>query len=135
MNTNGIALEEAMVAALKALDGLKDRVCPVVEIKKNDGPLVVYDQRTETDEQELAGDSGLLAAVFEIHVLHGSYMKMRLLAETVKTALKTLRGTDNGPLRIEAVIVELATPDIREGKVQLFRRTYNVTFHYQIKEE
>lgn len=135
MNTNGISLEEAMVAALEALDGLNGRVCPVVDIQKNTGPLVVYDQRTETDEQELAGDTGLQTAGFQIHVLHGTYMKMRLLSETVKSALKSLRGTSNGPLRIEAVIVELATPDIREERVQLFRRTYNVTIFYQIKEE
>lgn len=135
MNTNGISLEETMVAALEALDGLNGRVCPVVDIQKNTGPLVVYDQRTETDEQELAGDTGLQTAGFQIHVLHGTYMKMRLLSETVKSALKSLRGTSNGPLRIEAVIVELATPDIREERVQLFRRTYNVTIFYQIKEE
>ena len=135
METNGILLEETMVAALEALDGLSDRVCPVVDIQKSSGPLVVYDQKTERQEQELAGDSGLQTASFQIHVLHSTYRKMRLLSETVKTALKTLRGRTNGSLLIEAVILELATPDLLEGKVQLFRRTYDVTFYYQIKEE
>lgn len=135
MNTNGILLEEAMVAALEALDGLNDRVCPVLDIQKSTGPLVVYDQRTETEEQSLDADTGLQAAGFQLHVLHGTYRKMRLLSETVKSALKQLRGKPNGPLLIEAVVVELATPDLLEKSVQLFRRTYNVTFYYQIKEE
>lgn len=135
METNGILLEETMVAALEALDGLSDRVCPVVDIQKSSGPLVVYDQKTERQEQELAGDSGLQTASFQIHVLHSTYRKMRLLSETVKTALKALRGSTKGPLLIEAVILELATPDLLEAKVQLFRRTYDVTFNYQIKEE
>lgn len=134
-NTFGVLLEENMVAALEALDGLKNRVCPVVDIQKSSGPLVVYDQRTEIQEQELSGDSGLQAAVFQIHVLHHTYRNMRLLSENVKSALKKLRGFTKGPLLIEAVIVELATPDLLEEKVQLFRRTYNVTFFYQIKEE
>ena len=135
MENNGILLEEAMVAVLKKLDGLSDRVCPVIDIRKNNGPLVVYDQRTELQEQELSGDSGLQTAVFQIHVLHGTYLAMRLLSETVKNALKSLRGIEDGPLLIEAVILELATPDILEKDVQLYRRTYNVNFYYQIKEE
>lgn len=135
MENNGILLEKTMVAALEALPGMNDRVCPIVDIKKSSGPLVVYDQRVETEEQELTGDTGLLSAGFQIHVLHGTYMQMRLLSETVKSALKALRGNHNGPLHIEAVTLELATPDILETKVQLFRRTYNVTFLYQIEEE
>lgn len=135
MENHGILLEQTMVAALTRLDGLSDRVCPVIDIRKNNGPLVVYDQKTENQEQELSGDSGLQAAAFQIHVLHGTYRTMRLLSENVKSALKSLRGIRNGPLLIEAVILELATPDILEGNVQLFRRTYNVNFYYQIKEE
>ena len=135
METNGLLLEETMVAALESLSGLSDRVCPVVDIRKNNGPLVVYDQKTENQDRELSGDSGLQTAAFQIHVLHGTYRTMRLLSETVKSALKSLQGKHNGPLHIEAAIVELATPDLLEEKVQLFRRTYNVTFHYQIKEE
>lgn len=135
MDTTGILLEETMVETLETLDGLHDRVCPVVDIQKSSGPLVVYDQKTEVQEQELSGDTSLQSASFQIHVLHSTYRKMRLLSETVKTALKTLQGRSKGPLLIEAVVLELATPDLLEVKVQLFRRTYNVIFYYQIKEE
>lgn len=132
---NGIALEEIMVAALEALDGLKDRVCPVVDIQKSTGPLVVYDQKSETEEQQLAGASGLMSAAFQIHVMHNTYKRMRQFSECTKSALKRLQGVTRGPLHIEAATVELATPDILETRVQLFRRTYNVMFLYQFKEE
>lgn len=132
---NEILLEETMVAALEALDGMSKRVCPVVDIKKSNGPLVVYDQRSETGEQELEGDTELLTAVFQIHVLHGTYRQMRQLCGIVKGTLKGLRGTKSEALHIEALTLEQATPDILEEKVGLFRRTYNVIFFYQIKEE
>lgn len=132
---SGIDLEKNMVAALESLNGLRSRVCPVVDIQKSTGPLVVYDQKIEREEQQISGYSGLLTAVFQIHVLHSNYTRMRLLSESVKSALKAMQGITRELLRIEAVIVELGTPDLLETKVQLFRRTYNVTFMYQIKEE
>ena len=135
VDKNGIMLEETMVAALETVDGLSDRVCPVVDIKKSTGPLVVYDQKIETEEEQLYGDSGLLTAVFQIHVLHNTYTRMRHLSERVKATLKAMKECSQGQLHVEGVTVELATPDLLETKVQLFRRTYNVTFLYQIKED
>lgn len=135
MEHNGIALEQAMVAALESVEGLKDRVCPVVDIQKSTGPLAVYDQRIENDKKTLLGNAGLLEAEYQVHVLHNTYLKMRQLAENVKCALEALQGYYNPPLLIETVTVELGSPDILESKVQLFRRTYNVLFQYQIKEE
>ena len=135
MEHNGIALEEALVAVLEAVEGLKGRVCPVVDIQKSTGPLVVYDQREENGQQTLTGQTGLMTAGFQIHVLHGTYFKMRQLAERVKKKIYSLCGYNTAPLLVEAVTVELALPDIMETKVSMFRRTYNVTFQYQIKEE
>lgn len=135
MEEKGIALETAMVAALEGIEGLPGRVCPVVDIHKSTGPLVVYDPRRESEERSIDGREGLLFAETIVHVLHNGYKKMRLLCEDVKAALEALEGLDKAPLLIEAVEVELATPDIHEQKVELFRRTYNVKFYYQIKED
>ena len=135
MEHNGIALEEALVAALEAVEGLKGRVCPVVDIQKSTGPLVVHDQREENGQQTLTGQTGLMTAGFQIHVLHGTYFKMRQLAERVKETIYSLCGYNTAPLLVEAVTVELASPDIMETKVSMFRRTYDVTIQYQIKEE
>lgn len=135
MKHKGLLLEQTLVSALAALPGLEYRVCPVLDIQQSTGPLVVFDQKTETQEQTLTGDTSLEAASYQIHVLQGSYQSMRLLAEQVRATLKALQGYVQGQLLIEAVHVELASPDLYEGKVKLFRRTYEITIHYQIKEE
>ena len=135
MEHNGIALEQTMVETLEAVEGLKERVCPVEDIQKSTGPLVIYDQREESDTKTLSGSTGLMTAAYQVHVLHSTYLKMRQLSEQIKAALNVLQGFRESPLLIETVNIELGSPDIREHKVQLFRRTYNVTFQYQIEEE
>lgn len=135
MENNEILLEETIVAALEAVDGLSDRVCPVEDIQKSTGPLVVYEQQTEGESTCMDGTAGLFTAAFKLHVFHGTYKKMRLLAERVKAAVKSLRQRGNGALYIEEVTVTMAHPDILENKVQLFRRAYNVTIQYQFRED
>lgn len=135
MKENGIALESAMVAALEGIEGLSGRVCPVIDIHKSTGPLAVYDPRRETEERSMDGRAGLLYAEVQLHVLHNTYMKMRQLSEKAKAALQAMEGLRIAPLLVEAVEVELATPDLFESKAELFRRTYNVKFYYQLKEE
>lgn len=135
MEHNGILLEEALKAALEAVEGMKGRVCPVVDIQKSTGPLAVYDQNGETEIKMLTGSSELLTAEYQVHVLHNTYLKMRQLSEAVKPALNALQGYYQAPLLIEVVSVELGSKDIMETKVDLFRRTYNVKFQYQFKEE
>lgn len=130
-----LAMEMAMVAALENIEGLKDRVCPVIDIHKSTGPLLVYDPQRESQERQLDGVAGLMMAQIQLHVLHNTYMKMRLLCESVKAAVQRLEGAKEPPLIVEAVDVEQTSPDLFEDKAELFRRTYTVTFQYQIKED
>ena len=135
MELNGVLLEETLVAALEAIDCLADRVCPVEDIQKSTGPLVVYEQQTDEEVACIGGPAGLFTATFKLHVFHGTYKKMRLLAEQVKAKVKSLRQQISGALYVEEVTVTMAHPDILENKVQLFRRAYNVTIQYQFKED
>lgn len=130
-----LQLEETLVAALQAVEGLSGRVCPIQDIQKSTGPLVVFEQLGEAEDNAIDGLTGLCSAEYQIHALHGTYEKMRLLAEQIKKAIQALRQYVEGPLYIEEVAVAMATPDIYEDRVQLFRRTYKVTILYQIKED
>ena len=121
--------------ALETVPGLADRVCPIEDIQKSTGPLAVYEQQAEQEELCIDGTAGLLTAVFKIHVFHGTYKKMRLLAERVKTVIKSLRQRTEGKFFIEEVTVTIAHPDLLEERVQLFRRAYLVTIQYQNKED
>ena len=129
-----LQLEETLVAVLGAVDGLSGRVCPVQDIQKSSGPLAVFEQQGEAEENAIDGLTGLCSAEYKIHVLHGTYEKMRLLAEQIKKAVYSLRQSAKDCLYIEEVAVTLASPDIYEDRVRLFRRTYKVTIQYQIKE-
>lgn len=128
----GLALESALVARLEEIKGLAGRVCPIMDVRKSDGPLVVYQQRAETERQDLSGRTGLMEADFLVFVLHGTYEQMRSLAEEVKETLYALHGAH---LAVENVTVELANPDLQELRVSLFRRSYTVRINYQIKED
>lgn len=130
-----LQLEEALVAALEAVDGLAGRVCPIQDIQKSTGPLAVFEQQGEAEDNAIDGLTGLCSAEYKIHAMHGTYEKMRLLAEQIKKAIQALRQCFRDSLYIEEITVALASPDIYEDRVQLFRRTYKVTIQYQIKED
>lgn len=130
-----LLLEETLVAALEAVEGLSDRVCPIVDIQKSTGPLAVFEQQDESEDKTIDGLTGLCTAVYLVHAMHGTYTQMRLLAERIKKAIQSLRQCTEGSLYIEDVTVSMASPDLYEDRVRLFRRTYKVTIHYQIKEE
>ena len=130
-----LLLEETLVAALEAVEGLSDRVCPILDIQKSTGPLAIFEQQDESEENAIDGLTGLCTAVYMVHAMHGTYTKMRLLAERVKDAIQSMRRHTDDSLCIEDVTISLASPDIYEDRVRLFRRTYKVTIHYQLKEE
>ena len=130
-----LQLEETLVAALETVDSLSGRVCPIQDIQKSTGPLAVFEQQGEAEDNAIDGLTGLCSAEYKIHAMHGTYEKMRLLAEQIKKAIQALRQCFRDSLYIEEVTVALASPDIYEDRVQLFRRTYKVTIQYQIKED
>lgn len=130
-----LLLEETLVAALEAVEGLSDRVCPIIDIQKSTGPLAVFEQQDESEENAIDGTTGLCVAIYKIYAMDGTYSKMRLLAEKIKKAVTSLRQYEKETLCIEEVVVKMAAPDIYEDRVRLFRRTYQITIHYQIKEE
>lgn len=130
-----LQLEETLVAVLNAVDGLSGRVCPIQDIQKSSGPLAVFEQQGESEDNAIDGLTGLCSAEYKIHALHGTYEKMRLLAEQIKKTIYSLRQSAKDSLFIEEVTVTLATPDIYEDRVRLFRRTYKVTIQYQFKED
>lgn len=130
-----LSLEETFVAVLEAVDGLSGRVCPIQDIQKSTGPLAVFEQQEESEDNAIDGLTGLCTAMYKVHAMHGTYTKMRLLAEQIKKAIQSLRQHMEAPLYIEEVTITMASPDIYEDRVRLFRRTYKVTIQYQIKEE
>ena len=128
-------VDEALKKALESVPDLLGRVCPVADIRHSEGPLAVYEQKAESEENAMDGLTGLATAVFLVHVIHNTYERMRLLSEQAKRAVKTLRQSTHNSLHIEEVTVSLATPDIYELRVDQFRRSYQITIQYQSFKE
>lgn len=135
MEEKKLQLEETLVAVLSGIDGLKNRISPVIELCDITPPMVVYEESAETERQALDGLTGLLTAKYVIHTFAASYKAVRILAEKVRSALHALDGSYSNGLLIENITIELAAQDRYSSKSVLYRRAYSVTINYQIKEE
>ena len=126
-------LSEIIAQTLNSVDGLEDRVYPL-EGLKNTAPFAFYFQTTEDEEDTLEGPTGLMEAVFEVHIVAKTYASLVWLALSAKTALQALQGTTHKGLLIERVTIRQASPDVKEMEVNLYRRPYRLQVNYQ-KEE
>ncbi len=135
MEEKMLQLEKTLVAVLSDINGLHDRISPVIELCDIKPPLVVYEETTETETQALDGATGLFTAKYVIHAFGASYKAVRILGERVRSKLRSLDGLSGEGLLIENINIELAAQDRYSSKSVLYRRAYSVTINYQIKEE
>lgn len=126
--------EEAIVAVLEPISGLRGKVYPAEAIKNVPAPFVFYLQHSEDEEETLDGPAGLLSADFEINCVAQTYAGLTGLAAAVRPALQAMQGVTYGDLLVERATVRQASPDLKETEVNLFRRMYTLAIHYQ-KEE
>lgn len=127
--------DEAIKAALEAIEGLSGKVYPLEGLKNASAPFVFYLQQLEDEEEVLEGHTGLLSASFEINCVAKTYAGLVALAGAVRTALQALQGAAYDGLLIERAAVRQASPDLKETEVNLYRRMYVLTVNYQNEEE
>ena len=126
--------EEAIKTVLEPIAGLREKVFPAEAIKNVPAPFVFYLQRGEDEEETLDGPAGLMSAVFEINCVAQNYAGLTWLVGAVRPALQSMQGVTYGDLLIERASVRLASPDLKEKEVNLYRRMLSLAIHYQ-KEE
>ena len=123
--------EQAILAVLEPIAGLKDKVYPVDALKNAATPFVFYVQREEDETEDLDGQTGLQTVTFEVHCVAGSYAALVSLAGSVRSALRDMQGQTYGGLLIERARVRQASPDLNEREVKLLRRVYTLQLDYQ----
>ena len=123
--------EEAILAALEPIAGLREKVFPAEAIKNVPAPFVFYLQHSEDEEETLDGPAGLMSAAFEINCVAQTYAGLTRLVADVRTALRSMQGKTYGDLLIEQASVRQASPDLKEKEVNLYRRMLTLAIHYQ----
>ena len=129
-----MTLDEIIKTALESISGLEKHVYPLEGLKNATPPFAFYLQTAEDEEDTLEGPTGLMEAVFEVHIVAKTYASLIWLAGSAKTALQALQGTTHEGLLIERVTIRQASPDLKEMEVNLYRRPYRLQVNYQ-KEE
>lgn len=126
--------EEAILAVLEPIAGLRGNVFPAEAIKNVPAPFVFYLQHSEDEEETLDGPTGLMSADFEINCVAQTYAGLTGLVADVRRALQSMQGNTYDDLLIERASVRQASPDLKEKEVNLYRRMLSLAIHYQ-KEE
>lgn len=126
--------EEAILAVLEPIAGLREKVFPAEAIKNVPAPFVFYLQHSEDEEETLDGPTGLMSADFEINCVAQNYAGLTKLVSDVRQALQSMQGVTYGDLLIERASVRQTSPDLKEKEVGLYRRMLTLAIRYQ-KEE
>lgn len=144
--------EFALVDALGSVpviadpDGGDPKVAALQPRKNWKAPFVFYIPTEDSEEETLAGPSGLQSFTAQVHFVAGTHRGLQLLCQRAKKAVKAMRGQvyatpaedpDEGPkgsVLIEAVDMEQSSPDLLEMEVGLYRRIYTVRLDYQTEE-
>lgn len=124
-------VDEIAKSTLESIPGLSGRIFPVEALKNAKAPFVFYISEAETEEDALDGPTGLFTAEIEVHCVAASYGALMGLCRSVRNKLRSLTGTTHGGTLIERAVVRVASPDLKEKEVNLFRRAYALQLDYQ----
>ena len=141
------ALTEALrsVPVLQLPDG-EAKVAAMQPKKDWRAPFVFYIPQEDSEEKDLDGPNGLQTFSAQIHCVGGTHRGMELLAQRCRKAIREMPGcvystpeddTEEGlkgTVLIEDVDLQLASPDLYEAEVGLYRRIYIARLFYQTEE-
>lgn len=128
-----MSLESIIIARVEQLSALSGKVYPAEALQGASAPFAFYLLTADSAEAALSGLTELHIAQFEISVVTATYPQLIALAAQVKTKLWALPGAKSGNIEIQQVEVSLASPDLKEMQVNLYRRAYSLRIYY--KEE
>ena len=126
--------EEAISAVLETIEQLRDNVFPVEAIKNATAPFVFYLSHNDDDSEDLNGCTGLCSGLFEVNVVAQTYAQLLQLTQDVKAALRSMQGATFGDLLVERASVRMASPELKEREVHLYRRMLELRLNYQYEE-
>lgn len=128
-----MSLESIITARVEQLSALSGKVYPAEALQNASAPFAFYRLTADNTEAALDGITELRIAQYEVSVVTATYPQLIALAAQAKAKLWALPGAKSGSVEIQQVEVSLASPDLKEMQVNLYRRAYSLRIYY--KEE
>jgi hypothetical protein len=122
--------EEALVAQLKTIAALSNRIYPVTGVQSAAAPYIVYLQSDSAEFEILKGYTGRKKSSYELNILDKTYSGMKSVAASVVTLLKTFQGATIGGILVQGLSFDENSPELWENEPQLFRKIINFEVIY-----
>ncbi len=123
--------EKLFSEALEQMERCPLKIYPFSALKNATAPFGFYRRSAESEENALDGHTGLMSADFELSIVTATYDQLSVYSRAARAVLLELTGTERDGLLIESVTVRLASPDLEETEVNLYRRIYLLHIDYQ----
>ena len=128
-------VESLIIEPLERIADFDDKVYPSEALKNASAPFAFYRLLQDECEQDLSGDTELSFSRFELHIVAKTLVQVGQLADAARAELRRLAGCTVHGRYVERVRISLASPDLHDREVELFRRVYNVEIWWQEDDE
>lgn len=122
---------DPIITQLRTITGLTNKVYHAEALKNAEAPFVFWLQTAESIEQALDGYTSLESAGFEVHVVAKKLASLDTMSAAVRAAIIAFQGTTSGGYIYERVNIRMASPEIHEKEVSLYRKVFRFDIDYQ----
>ena len=125
---------QAVRSAVNSIPEVSGRVYHAEALKNAAAPFVFWLQTGEEYERTLEGRTELGTDQYELHIVTKNLEALDSISASVREAVEGLQGTTVNGILYEVVRLQQISPVINEHEVNLYRKVYEITVHYQAEE-
>jgi len=125
---------QAVRSAVNSIPEVSGRVYHAEALKNAAAPFVFWLQTGEEYERTLEGRTELGTDQYELHIVTKNLEALDSISASVREAVEGLQGTTVNGILYEIVKLIQISPVINEHEVNLYRKVYEITVHYQAEE-
>jgi len=122
---------QAVRSAVNGIAAVSGKVYHAEALKNAAAPFVFWLQTGEEYEQSLSGRTELGEDLYELHIVTKNLETLDSISADVRAAVEGLQGSTVNGILYEQLEVRQISPVINEHEVNLYRKVYEVTIHYQ----
>lgn len=125
-------IEKGLITELTSIDGLMNKVSPVISAQNIATPYLVYTLNNVERENSLNGITGLCGATYQLDIFHSNYSDLKDLSKLVLDKITSLnnRNIGNTNTYIQQIDIENEL-NFYETEVNLYRQTIEFLIYYK----